>query len=180
MSRIEDEAKYNRNAFIFNLCFVFEREAELSGFEPIVRKTARILQAMEARENTKHPYRPQRLTVILDLIGQEASSLLSSPPPSFQIANLLEQLYLDLNAFSETRIPLHNADLDLVLFPLRPNPQEVKNWDVPIPISPLESIKNGSWDMTLFKVGRFPALLSRIAPDRRIIQIGVHVYRWSE
>lgn len=49
MGRIEDQVKYNRNAFIFNLCFVFEREAELSGFEPIVRKTARILRSMEVR-----------------------------------------------------------------------------------------------------------------------------------
>lgn len=53
--RIEDEAKYNRNAFIFNLCFVFERDAELSGFEPIVRKTARILQGMEVRPHTHDP-----------------------------------------------------------------------------------------------------------------------------
>lgn len=47
--RIENEQKYARNAFIFNLCFVFERDAELSCFEPVVRKTARILRAMEVR-----------------------------------------------------------------------------------------------------------------------------------
>lgn len=61
---------YNRNAFVFNLCFVsslagglrtftneelaraakvFERDAELSGFEPVVRKTARTLRTMEVR-----------------------------------------------------------------------------------------------------------------------------------
>lgn len=40
---------YNRNAFIFNLCFVFERDAELSGFEPLVRKTARTLRTLEVR-----------------------------------------------------------------------------------------------------------------------------------
>lgn len=45
--RIENEQKYARNAFIFNLCFIFERDAELSCFEPVVRKTARILRAME-------------------------------------------------------------------------------------------------------------------------------------
>lgn len=37
----------HRNAFIFNLCFVFERDAELASFEPLVRKTARTLRAME-------------------------------------------------------------------------------------------------------------------------------------
>ena len=52
--RIVDESKYNkgkavynRNSFMFNLCFVFERDAELSGFEPIVRKTGRTLHDME-------------------------------------------------------------------------------------------------------------------------------------
>lgn len=40
---------YNRNDFVFNVCFVFEREAELSGFEPIVRKVGRTLRDMEVR-----------------------------------------------------------------------------------------------------------------------------------
>lgn len=38
---------YNRNAFIFNVCFVFERDAELSAFEPVVRKTGRTLRMLE-------------------------------------------------------------------------------------------------------------------------------------
>lgn len=38
---------YNRNAFIFNLCFVFDRDAELSAFEPVVRKTGRTLRMLE-------------------------------------------------------------------------------------------------------------------------------------
>ncbi|KAM0754091.1 nitrogen permease regulator Npr2 [Meredithblackwellia eburnea MCA 4105] len=137
--RIFDEAKYhkgkevyNRNAFIFNLCFVFERDAEVSGFEPIVRKAGRTLRDME-----------------------EAVSLLSEPPPTFKIADMIEQLYMDFNSFSETSIPIHDTQLDLMLFPYRANPREIKIWDVPMAVTGLEEMKNGSWDVTLFKVCTF-------------------------
>lgn len=66
--------------------------------------------------------------------------------------DLIEQLYMDLNAFSETSIPLHDTDLDLMLFPFRANPGEIMIWDVPIAVTGLEEMKNGSWDVTLFKV----------------------------
>ncbi|GAA5871603.1 hypothetical protein JCM8547_007095 [Rhodosporidiobolus lusitaniae] len=132
--RIVDEEKYqgsksiyNRNAFIFNVCFVFERDAELSVYEPIVRKTGRTLRAME-----------------------ESSSLLSNPPPTFSMANLLEQLYLDLNAYCETSVPLLDLDLDLALFPFYANPPKCKLWDVPIAVAPLDQMKSYAWDVTLY------------------------------
>lgn len=71
------------------------------------------------------------------------------------MANLLEQLYLEINSFSETSIPLPGADLDLMLFPYHANPREIKDWDVPILIANLEEMKTPSWDITLFKVRSF-------------------------
>ncbi|GJN88362.1 hypothetical protein Rhopal_001327-T1 [Rhodotorula paludigena] len=137
--RIVDEEKYhgskavyNRNAFIFNVCFVFERDAELSVYEPVARKTGRTLCAME-----------------------EQFSLLSSPPPSFSMANLLEQLYLDLNAYFETSIPLIDTELDLCLYPFYANPPPVRIWDVPVAVTDLEQMKSRSWDVTLYKVCSF-------------------------
>jgi hypothetical protein len=38
---------YNRLWFRYNLCFVFDREADLSCYEPIVRKCGRVLMACE-------------------------------------------------------------------------------------------------------------------------------------
>lgn len=134
--RIVDEEKYhgsnsvyNRNAFIFNVCFVFDRDAELSVYEPVVRKTGRSLSALE-----------------------EHASLLSSPPPGFSMANLLEQLYLDLNAYFETSIPLLGVDLDVGLFPFYMNPPQVRTWQVPVAVTNLEQMKTRSWDVTLYKV----------------------------
>ena len=42
-------AMYLRNYFQYNLCFVFDREADLSCYEPIVRKVSQVLKACEVR-----------------------------------------------------------------------------------------------------------------------------------
>lgn len=83
---------------------------------------------------------------------EESSSLLSSPPPTFSMGNLLEQLYMDINNFSESSIRIADTDLDLFLTPFYVNPPKIHNWDVPIAIAPLETKKHPSWDVTLFKV----------------------------
>ncbi|GAA5951963.1 hypothetical protein JCM21900_000102 [Sporobolomyces salmonicolor] len=159
--RIVDEEKYhhskavyNRNAFIFNLCFVFERDAELSVYEPVVWKIARQLGQME-----------------------ESSSLLSSPPPSFSMANLLEQLYLDLNAYSETSISLLDTDLNLFLLPFYANPPDVKVWDVPIAVVALESMKSYSWDVTLFKVCSFIDGVNHVKRIAELAEVDLYLAR---
>ncbi|GAA5888956.1 hypothetical protein JCM5296_002755 [Sporobolomyces johnsonii] len=159
--RIVDEDKYhhskavyNRNAFIFNVCFVFERDAELSVYEPVVWKTARQLGQME-----------------------ESSSLLSSPPPSFSMANLLEQLYLDLNAYSETSISLLDTDLNLFLLPFYANPPDVKVWDVPIAVVALESMKSYSWDVTLFKVCSFIDGVNHVKRIAELAEVDLYLAR---
>ncbi|KAK4703250.1 nitrogen permease regulator 2, partial [Phenoliferia sp. Uapishka_3] len=159
--RISDETKYhkgkevyNRNAFIFNLCFVFERDAELSGFEPIVRKIGRTLREQE-----------------------KAVSLLSEPPPTFKIADMIEQLYMDINSFSETSIPLLETDLDLMLFPFRANPSPIRIWDVPIAVTGLEAMKNGSWDVTLFKVCTFIDGVNHVKRIAELAEVDLNLAR---
>lgn len=39
--------KYVRNEYMWNLCFVFEASSSLEAFEPVVRKSARILRSAE-------------------------------------------------------------------------------------------------------------------------------------
>ncbi|KNZ61087.1 hypothetical protein VP01_1454g7 [Puccinia sorghi] len=159
---IEDEEKYERNFFMFNLCFVFDIDSELLGYEPIVRKTGRVLRSLE-----------------------EKNSLLSMPNNSrFEIKSILEELFEELNSFSEVSISInlhhptpgpssasasstssicssspsrklhhgksHRSDqhkalpdpvvsstsalflLNLKLFPFYGNPPKVEDWDVPI------------------------------------------------
>lgn len=137
---------YNRNTFSFNVCFVFERDAELSGFEPIVRKTGRTLRLLEVSICVC-----LKRAVLMQGF-QESSSYLSSPPPSFSMNNLIEQIYMDINSYSESSIRIGDTDLELYLLPFYANPPKINNWDVPIAIAPLESMKRPNWDVTLYKV----------------------------
>lgn len=47
---VELRGNYERNYFRYNLCFVFERTADLSCYEPVVRKVSRVLTACEVRK----------------------------------------------------------------------------------------------------------------------------------
>lgn len=42
--------KYQRNQYIWNLCFVFSASSSLEAFEPVVRKCGRILRSAEVSE----------------------------------------------------------------------------------------------------------------------------------
>ena len=44
---LENSKRYERNFFRYNICFVFERTADLSCYEPIVRKIGRVLTTCE-------------------------------------------------------------------------------------------------------------------------------------
>ena len=53
--RLDDET-YPRNYFLYNVCFVFERTADLSCYEPIARKMSRVLTNCEVRRSPPtHP-----------------------------------------------------------------------------------------------------------------------------
>jgi nitrogen permease regulator 2-like protein len=44
---VELKGRYRRNYFRYNLCFVFDKSADLSCYEPIVRKVSRVLTSCE-------------------------------------------------------------------------------------------------------------------------------------
>ncbi|KAF9265481.1 NPR2-domain-containing protein [Marasmius fiardii PR-910] len=121
-----------RNFFRFNLCFVFERVADLSCYEPIVRKISRVLTSCE-----------------------EESGFLSSPEASQAMHAVLEQLYEDLNSYSETSIPIDQFNsIELKIFPFYPNPPPVNDWMVPLALINLTKRIEDNWDLTMAKVCR--------------------------
>ncbi|BEI96644.1 hypothetical protein CcaverHIS631_0202330 [Cutaneotrichosporon cavernicola] len=123
--------KYQRNQYIWNLCFVFRANASLSAFEPVVRKTARILRSAE-----------------LDTGYLSAPQAHHTPIPA-----VLEQIFEDLNSYSETSIPLDGYNsLELKLFPHYPNPPECNDWDVPLALVDLKSLRDPNWDITASRV----------------------------
>ncbi|KIK49258.1 hypothetical protein CY34DRAFT_797214 [Suillus luteus UH-Slu-Lm8-n1] len=123
---------YQRNYFQYNVCFVFERSADLSCYEPIVRKVSRVLTACE-----------------------EESFFLSCPKSSPAMHAILEQLYEDLNSYSETSIPIDAFNsIELKIFPFYPNPPPVKDWQVPLALINLSKRIEDNWDLTMSKVCR--------------------------
>lgn len=48
--------QYERNFFRYNICFVFDRGADLSCYEPIVRKVSRVLTACEVSYSSLFPF----------------------------------------------------------------------------------------------------------------------------
>ncbi|PFH54185.1 hypothetical protein AMATHDRAFT_135417 [Amanita thiersii Skay4041] len=127
---IELKGKYQRNYFRYNLCFVFDRGADLSCYEPIVRKISRVLTTCE-----------------------EESGFLSSPSTSHALYAILEQLYEDLNSYSETSIAIDQFNtIELKIFPFYPNPPPVEDWMVPLALINLTKRIEDNWDLTMVKV----------------------------
>ncbi len=84
---------------------------------------------------------------------KEESSFLSAPETSFKIHAILEQLYEDLNSYSETSIQIDNFNsIELKIFPFYPNPPPVHDWMVPVALIRFENIMEQNWDLTMAKV----------------------------
>ena len=76
---------------------------------------------------------------------------------------ILEQLFADLNSFSETsiRIDEYNS-IELRIFPHYPNPPTVNAWDVPVPLIDIANRMEANWDLTMRKVWNILCVLSHL------------------
>ncbi|PVF95390.1 NPR2-domain-containing protein [Serendipita vermifera] len=144
---IRNEKKYDRGTFQFNVCFVFKKDIDVSCYEPIVRKLARILTACEI----DHSFLSSSSTPRPLNIEESRQTIVNE-----KIYPMLEQIYADLNAFSETsiRIDQYNS-IELRIFPRYPNPPAVHSWDVPVPLIDLASRMEPNWDLTMRKISPF-------------------------
>lgn len=127
---VELRGNYSRNYLRYNVCFVFNRSADLSCYEPVVRKVSRVLTSCE-----------------------EEFGFLSNPKTSMQIHAILEQLYEDLNSYSETSILIDQFNsIQLKILPFYPNPPQVHDWQVPLALINLKKRIEPNWDLTMVKV----------------------------
>ena len=126
---VELRGDYTRNYLRYNVCFVFNRAADLSCYESVVRKVSRVLTACEVQSNNM-----SRLILSRIPSHQEESGFLSNPKTSTQIYAILEQLYEDLNSYSETSIQIDQFNsIQLKILPFYPNPPQVHDWQVSQP-----------------------------------------------
>ncbi|CDH51394.1 nitrogen permease regulator 2 [Lichtheimia corymbifera JMRC:FSU:9682] len=133
---IRNHEKYEqiRNEFRFNLCFVFERDAETSSYEGVVSKLARVLEVLEI----------------------ECNFLSEDAKPDSQtnaVQNIIEQLFEDLNSYCECQIPINASNtINLKLFPTYPNPPVVHDYQVPVSTVDLKQMITPNWDLTVQKI----------------------------
>ncbi|KAG9303557.1 hypothetical protein G9A89_018453 [Geosiphon pyriformis] len=119
--------EYRRNFFMFNLCFVFDRNADTSSYDPVVRKIARVLTGLELESGFLYHEGTKKI-----------------------MYNVIEQLLEDLNSYCECQIPINSANtINLKLFPTYPNPPSVYDYQVPICAVDLEALMDVNWDITM-------------------------------
>ncbi|KAH3687905.1 hypothetical protein WICPIJ_001122 [Wickerhamomyces pijperi] len=69
------------------------------------------------------------------------------------VENLLQQIYQDLNNYSECLIPIDSGNaIDIKLLPLLPPPPRVNAEDVPISTVNLHNLVDVNWDPTMLKI----------------------------
>ncbi|KAI9319406.1 nitrogen permease regulator 2-domain-containing protein [Dichotomocladium elegans] len=157
---IRNHEKYEqiRNEFRFNLCFVFERDAETSSYEAVVRKLARVLEVLEI----------------------ECNFLSEDAKPTNQtnaVQNIIEQLFEDLNSYCECQIPINESNtINLKLFPTYPNPPVVHDYQVPVCTVDLKKMMSENWDITVQKIA---AHINGINHVRKISELAAVKPEWT-
>ncbi|KAJ3276116.1 Nitrogen permease regulator 2 [Terramyces sp. JEL0728] len=127
------DPKYERNALLFNLCFVFKKTVNIFSFEQIVTKIARVLRALEVE-----------------------SEFLSNPETKAMLPNVITQIMEDLNAYHECQISVNDANrIDLKLFPVHDDPPPVHEYHVPILTMDLTKYVDRHWDLTMRRILEF-------------------------
>ncbi|KAI9304058.1 nitrogen permease regulator 2 [Cunninghamella echinulata] len=133
---LHDHEKYRnlRNEFRFNLCFIFDQQAETTSYEAVVRKLSRVLEGLELE---------------CDFLSQDAKT------ESKTVQNVIEQLYEDLNSYCECQIPINAFNtINLKLFPTYPNPPVVYDYQVPVTTMDINKMMSSDWDITVQKVAK--------------------------
>lgn len=74
-------------------------------------------------------------------------------PKFSSLQSLVQQIFQDLNNYSECMIPIDAANsVDIKLFPIFPPPPDIDPFDVPIATVKLESMVDALWDPTMLKI----------------------------
>ncbi|KAK9360389.1 nitrogen permease regulator 2 [Lipomyces starkeyi] len=126
-------SSYARNSFLFNFCFVFHKNADISAYNPVVRKLSKMFQALE-----------------------EQNKFLSSSLMNEGLKSIVDQIFEDLNNYCECFIPIDEANsINIKLFPLHRPPPRIKAFHVPISTVQLKAVMDVNWDPTMEKIVEF-------------------------
>ncbi|XP_016924133.2 GATOR complex protein NPRL2 [Drosophila suzukii] len=122
---IQDQQKYARNAFLFNLCFVCDSRARSVQYEPVVKKLSEYLIMME-----------------------EESCFLSREDDKRRLQNIFETVLRDLNERKVATIVEGDNTIYLKIVMHKPDPPPVKDHMVPLLLANLRDAPLDNWDLT--------------------------------
>lgn len=127
--------KYHRNQLLFNLCFVLSTGTPSAPYEPLLRKVADTLRALELEG---------------DLVSRGDLSSSSS-----WLERLLRELHTQIKSKQECVVSIDAANT-LFLKLQSPLPQAAlwPEYRVPVPIVPLNQLSHQSWDLCVLRVAR--------------------------
>lgn len=112
------------------------------------------------------------------LVIQEESRFLSSQQDESAIYGICEQLYEDLNSYSETSIEIDPFNsIELKIFPFYPNPPPVRDWQVPLALIGLTKRVEENWDLTVAKVSKFIDGTNHVARIARLADCDLELTR---
>lgn len=132
---IEDNA-YARNAYIFNLCFVFDNWARSVHYEPVIKKLTEYLVAMETEKKF-------------------ISQIANSPVHKLSMINMLTQVMNDLNTQKMSilaGLAGSNVTTHLKVTQLLCDPPVVLDYEVPVLLESNESLQSEQWDLTTTQI----------------------------
>lgn len=173
---------YARNSFNFNFCFVFPYDSDTTPYEGNIKRIGKMFRALEEQSqllskslfdsdvyfnhnvdlsnddslDSDNKY----LKVVKEwdndqmVLNKEAPGREYVQKPKLSsIESLIEQIYQDLNNYSECMIPIDVSNsVDLKLFPISPPPPPIHSFDVPLALINLEPLVDPMWDPTMLKI----------------------------
>ncbi|ETV75617.1 hypothetical protein, variant 2 [Aphanomyces astaci] len=128
---IEDD-KYHRNALLFNIGFVFDKDADAAPYKPILRKLGALMESMEKE---------------MGFLSKEASKA--------TLSTILPSILHDLTMYGESTTTIDTANIiNLKVFQKLPPPPNVLDHQVPVAIRDLHDLLKHSveWDLALQKI----------------------------
>lgn len=141
-----EDAKYARNRYTFNVCFVLDEDVYTTSWDPVVQKTANFFGAIEEEDGM--------LQAEEDLSGLKWAGDDGYPTADVGcVYGLLRAIFEQLNAYGEVCAPLNDLHvLNLRLIVPKSCTRNVRAWDVPLLIRALPSPDEWTCDLTLQRI----------------------------
>ena len=129
---------YSRYAFIFNVCFVFEPNANTTCYERVLKKLVQYLTVLEVESNYLSSNYPN-----LHIDSPVQKKVFITP-----LEKVLQQVVVNLNDMGSCAIPIDEANtLHLKLVPIYNIPFTIRDHDVPLLTIDFDKYHFQQWDL---------------------------------